>query len=123
MLAWFKFGGADLIGQYLETDMPNLEAAARAARAADVDPAKVGSVCTEINQTKRSANSYFPMPDPALQQDWSMVITHLPQVCADFQRAAVQGDDNLYETAINEFLTVVNGMDSLTKEIVPASGL
>jgi hypothetical protein len=123
MLAWFKFGGADVIRQYLGTDMPNLEAAARGTRAASVDPAKVGSVCTEINQTKRSADAYFPMPDSALQQEWSMLITRLPQVCADFQRAALHADDNLYESAINGFLTVVKGMDSLTKEIASESGL
>jgi hypothetical protein len=52
-----------------------------------------------------------------------MLITRLPQVCADFQRAALHADDNLYESAINGFLTVVKGMDSLTKEIASESGL
>lgn len=114
MLAWVKFGGEDLIGQFLNTDIPKLDAAVKAPI---VDSDKVGLACTEINQTKRVANAYFPMPDPALQKDWSVAITQLTQACGDFQRAVLQADDNLFDTAANEYLSVAKGIDSLTTKI------
>lgn len=119
MLAWFKFGGGDLLGQVLGTEIPKLDTAVRAP---SIDPAQVGAACTDINQTKRAANAYFPVPDPALQKDWSTGITDLAQDCANFQRAALQGDNNLFDTAVNEYVTVAKEIVSLIDKIKSETG-
>lgn len=121
MLAWFKFGGGQLIGQFVDTDIPKLETALKTYPS--IDPAKVGSACTGISQTQRSANAYFPVPDPALQKDWSTMISHLVQDCADFQRAVLQSDDNLFSTALNEYVDVAKEFASLAEKINSESGL
>lgn len=114
MLAWLKFGGGDLISHVLDTDMGNLQTVLKTP---SIDPAKIGSVCTEINQTMRSANAYFPLPDPALQKDWSIVISELTQNCGDFQRAVLQMNDDLFQTALTEFVNLVQLIDSLLEKI------
>lgn len=121
MLAWFKFGGGQLIDQFSGTDASKLETALKTYPS--IDPVKVGSACNDISQTQRSANAYFPMPDPALQKDWSMVITRLARDCADFQRAVLQADDNLFSTSLNDYVDVAKEFESLTEKITSETGL
>jgi len=108
----------DLINRRaLVTDMGEL---ATVLGAPTFDPAKVGSLCTDINQAMRSANAYFPVPDPSLQTDWSMMINHMTQASADCQKAVQQMDNHLFQTSVTELANVGEAAIPLVQRI--ASG-
>jgi hypothetical protein len=119
MYAWFDYGGLDLFNRFLGADMRKLSTALKGQT---FDPPTVAAICTDINQAMQSANAYFPVPDPALQAQWSTVIDKMSQGSTECQHSIQRRDKPLFIKGITDIgntagtaLQVEEKMESETK--------
>ncbi|MBF6302741.1 hypothetical protein IU459_35190 [Nocardia amamiensis] len=86
------------------------------------DLTEIASLCTSINQTTRSADDYFSVPDPALQADWSITIGRIMRVSANCQNA-MHPDKDRFLTAVTELAvtarTAVPLLERIGSEALP----
>lgn len=103
LAAWLSLGGQDLIARPVVTDLRDLDIALHAPT---IDSDRVDAPCADIGQVMRSANAYFPIPDPAEQPVWATVVGQLTRAAADCRTAARQVDSRLLDTALRELADV-----------------
>lgn len=115
MHAWFDYGGMDLLNRFLGADMQKL---GTALKGKTFDPPTVAAICTDINQAMRSANAYFPVPDPELQAEWSTVINNMTQGSTECENSIQRRDKPLFVRGITTIGNVAGSAEQLFERMV-----
>lgn len=104
MLAWYEFGGADLLIGFGDNFVAFSRVFETVLKDGGVNTVSLRSVCVDIDQWTRKADVYFLIPDPQAQSVWSKVLEQTKKASADCQNAVAQRNTTLLQTSINELL-------------------
>ncbi|MFC8529715.1 M48 family metalloprotease [Nocardia sp. NPDC057227] len=116
MHAWLRYGGLDRtrpLGPALTELSTTFDG--------QMPTARVTSLCTDINRMMQSVNAYFPVPDPALQPEWSKAINGMMLASADCQRAIQQNDGDLLLKALTGLVDNAEPAARIMEEIASAA--
>jgi hypothetical protein len=121
-LAWLAHGGMEHyknIGDAL-TDLGDaLTAAGRQKPRANgkirIDSEKIGRLCVALARHAEDALDYFPVPDKALQKDWSRSLTALSRQGRTCRTALTDDDKGPYKTHADRERAFFRSLDEINK--------
>lgn len=108
MLAWYQYGGADLLEGFASNFVAFGRAFDTTLKDGNINTVSLRSTCVDIDQWTRKTDTYFPLPDPQAQSVWSKVVAQAKKASTDCQNALAQRNPTLLQASINELLAAGN---------------
>ncbi|MGB6162533.1 MAG: hypothetical protein WCF33_23500 [Pseudonocardiaceae bacterium] len=118
MLAWYQYGGADLLMGFGDNIVAFSRVFGTVLKNGSINTVSLHSACVDIDQWTRKADVYFLIPDPQEQSVWSKVLAQTKMASADCQNSLEQRNATLLQTSIIEVLAASDLAMPLAKRFI-----